>query len=136
MTNQHKETTAHIRNRIRVAGISARCRGFVSCGRSYIQVNVPSYDVEFTEQEQCIIRSIAQVNHLTGSHGLPIDVARMTNPKSFDFEFIVKEKQGDKWVDLTEALTIVSNIKTPSRDDLINSNYINRLKEYFKSKFY
>ena len=44
----HKEMTAHIRSRIKAAGIKARVR-MMSGG---IQVYTPKYGVEFSEEEQ------------------------------------------------------------------------------------
>lgn len=85
MTPRHREVVKHIRKRIRIASIAARCRGFVSCGVQFIQVNVPKADVEFSEAEQLEIRWIAKVNHLTFSRGMEINVNQMTNPKVFDF---------------------------------------------------
>lgn len=83
----HKEMTAHIRKRIKVAGIKARVRLYEACGARWIQVNVPEYDVDFTEEEQRTIRQIAVTNRLTWARGMEIDVEQMTNPKTFDFEY-------------------------------------------------
>lgn len=83
----HKEMTAHLRKRIAVAGIQARVRMQESCGCLVIQVFVPAYEINFTEDEQRTIRQIAVVNGLTWVQGVPIDVERMTDPKQFDFYF-------------------------------------------------
>ena len=77
--------TAHIRRRIQQAGIKARCRYLISNGDVVVQVNVPSYEAEFSEEEQKTIRRIALVNHMTWVRGEPIDEDRMTNPKEFNF---------------------------------------------------
>lgn len=83
MTN--KEMTAHIRRRIKQARIKVRCKGYMSCGNFVIRIDVPAYELEFSEEEQKKIRTIAQVNHLTWVQGMEIDVMRMTNPKEFVF---------------------------------------------------
>jgi len=82
-----KEMAAHIRGRIKAAGINARVRMIESCGSKYIQVNAPTFDARFTDEQQRTIRTIAKVNHLTMVRGGEIDIERMTNPASFDFQF-------------------------------------------------
>jgi len=82
----HKELTAHIRNRIKAAGIKAKVRMIDgNAGAKVIQVNVPEYGMEFSHAEQREIRLIAQVNKLTLVRGMEIDLDRMTDPHSFDF---------------------------------------------------
>ena len=81
----HKEMTAHIRNRIKVAGIKARVRMQDCCGSKVLQVNAPAYGVEFTNEQQQTIRHIAKCNGLTWVRGAEIDVERMTNPHDFNF---------------------------------------------------
>lgn len=81
----HKEITAHIRGRIKHAGIKARVRLYEACGSRFIQIAGITPDAEFTDEQQREIRIIAQVNGLTLSRGMPIDIEQMTNPKQFDF---------------------------------------------------
>jgi len=81
----HKEFTAHIRNRICISGIKARVRMLDVCGSKVIQVNVPSYEIEFTLEEQKRINEIAVNNDLTLVRGLPIVIDQGTNPKAFNF---------------------------------------------------
>jgi hypothetical protein len=78
----HKEMTAHIRNRIKVAGIKAKVK--MQDGYT-ISVDVPAYGIEFTEEDQRTIRHIADCNRLTWVRGLKIDVDQMTNPHEFKF---------------------------------------------------
>lgn len=76
-----KEMTAHLRNRIKAAGIKARVRFL---GRQ-IQVFPVAYGVEFSEADQHTIRFIAKVNKLTRVRGQEIDVDRMTDPHGMEF---------------------------------------------------
>lgn len=85
MTLTHKEMTAHIRKRIKVAGIKANVRMQNSCGSKIIQVNTIEYGVEFSDEDQRTIRQIAKTNRLTWVRGLDIDVNQMTNPYEFNF---------------------------------------------------
>lgn len=81
----HKELTAHIRKRIKVAGIKALCEMQVSCGHKVIAISVPKYDVSFTDDEQRKIRHIAKCNRLTWVRGMEIDIEQMTDPQAFKF---------------------------------------------------
>jgi len=81
----HKELTAHIRNRIKVAGILATCKKYTSCGHNWIRVSVASYEQDFTPCEQSRIKIIAQSNGLTLSRGQEINFYNSTNPKEFHF---------------------------------------------------
>lgn len=81
----HKELTAHIRNRIKVAGIKARVCMQESCGNKVIVVYGTAYEINFTEEEQRTIRLIAKTNRLTWVRGMEIDIERMTDPKCFKF---------------------------------------------------
>ena len=69
----HKELTAHIRNRIKKSGIEARVNMFSACGSNLIQVKTPKFDGEFTPDEIETICTIAKVNGLTFTRGLEID---------------------------------------------------------------
>lgn len=86
----HKELTAHIRNRIKAAGIKAKCKMQEYNGCQVISIDVPEYNAEFSEEEQRQIRLIAKCNKLTFARGMEIDMERMTNPKEFKF-FLTKE---------------------------------------------
>ena len=83
----HKEMTANIRKLIKAAGIKALVRKQEGCGSKVIQVNCPSFGVDFTNDEQKIIREIAVRNNLTWVRGMPIDINQNTNPSVFDFYF-------------------------------------------------
>jgi hypothetical protein len=81
----HKEITAHIRNRIKIAGVKASVSKYTSCGVSFVRVAVPAADVVFSNEEQRKINIIAQVNGMTLSRGLPIIIDQFTNPQQFNF---------------------------------------------------
>jgi hypothetical protein len=74
---------AHIRSRIKHAGIKARVR--VAPGGGSIQVNAPSYEAVFSDEEQREIRLIAKVNGFTWVRGMEIVLEQMTNPSNFNF---------------------------------------------------
>ena len=78
----HKEMTAHIRKRIKIAGIV--CKTKMAAGGNII-VSVPEYGVEFSEEQQRAIRHIAICNKLTWVRAMPINVDQMTNPYDFSF---------------------------------------------------
>lgn len=86
-TMDHKETTKHLRKRIKVAGIKARVAKYDSCGQAWIRVCVPGPEVRFSEDEQRQIRHIAKCNHLTRACRSEIDVERMTDPMDMHFEY-------------------------------------------------
>jgi tellurite resistance protein len=81
----HKELTAHFRNRLKAAGIKARCKMLTYCGERVIRIGVPTSDGRFTDDEQRVIRTIAQVNGLTLVQGMAIDVERMTDTQEATF---------------------------------------------------
>lgn len=82
MTLSHKEMTAHIRKRIKVAGINAKIR--MASGNEIV-ISAPTYDYDFSEDEQRAIRHIAQCNNLTLVRGMRVNVEQMTNPHGFNF---------------------------------------------------
>ena len=84
MNLTHKELTAHLRKRIKVAGIKARVDMMKTCGCEAIRVFVPAFEVTFTEAEQREIAHIAKVNGLTYANGLEIQVDT-AHPQSFHF---------------------------------------------------
>lgn len=77
-----KEMTAHLRSRIKAAGVKARVRFWPN---GQIQVFAPAYGVQFTEEEQRAVRHIAVCNRLTWIRAQPISVEQMTNPDEFSF---------------------------------------------------
>jgi hypothetical protein len=83
----HKETTSHLRARLKHHGIKCCVRMTTACGIAYILVDVPSYDSEFNDDAQRQIRLTAKNIGLTFARGAEIDIERMTNPKAFAFEF-------------------------------------------------
>ena len=77
------QAAAHIRNRIKHAGIPARVR--VAPGGGVVQVIAPAFDVVFSDEDQREIRLIAKCNGFTWVRGLEIDIEQMTNPYEFNF---------------------------------------------------
>ena len=66
-----KEITAHIRNRIKAAGIKARVSMTPGSGVS-IRIDVPKYGMTFSNDETLKIYHIAEVNKLTGAQSSDI----------------------------------------------------------------
>lgn len=86
----HKEMTAHIRNRIKSAGIPANVRMLNYCGVKAIEVSGKTYETLFTEEQCKTIAIIAKSNNLTGALNSVIDIdieAQLTgcNRKCFEF---------------------------------------------------
>ena len=87
-TMTHKEMTAHIRYRVKVAGVKAKVKmAEPQIGDRQIRVACPAYDRPFTDDEQRQIRFIAKVNGLTRARGSEIDVERMTDPMEMVFYY-------------------------------------------------
>jgi hypothetical protein len=82
----HKEMTKHIRKRLAVAKINAKCRMVNVCGVKSIYIDVPNYKADFTKDEQKTICLIARVNGLTGVQKSEI-LNNGTNSKYAYFEF-------------------------------------------------
>lgn len=78
--------TKHIRGRLKAAGIKAKCRCFVACQVQYITVNPPTFEAEFSTEEQKLILNIADCNGLTLARGAAINREQMTYAKSATFE--------------------------------------------------
>ncbi|MEV4127086.1 hypothetical protein [Nocardia sp. NPDC049707] len=79
-----KDTAAAIRAQLKNQGIKARCR--VSPGdKECVQVYTPVFEINFTEDEQRTIRTVAADMGLTKVYGYPIDIERMTDPRQMDF---------------------------------------------------
>jgi len=74
MTMTHKEMTAHIRSRIKSAGIKARVIGQRICGENRITIATPSYEARFTSKELRDIAIIASANRLTMVMGVAINI--------------------------------------------------------------
>jgi hypothetical protein len=91
MTNKngmtHKEMAAHIRARLKASGIKARVNMNTACGIRYIYIDVPEYEVSFSEAEQREALIIASANRLTLANGGEIDINQMTYRKHFCLEF-------------------------------------------------
>lgn len=79
--------TANIRKSIKAAGIKALVRKQEGCGSKVIQVNCPSFGVDFSAEDQRSIRSIAVEAGLTWVQRMEIDVDQNTNPSVFNFYF-------------------------------------------------
>jgi hypothetical protein len=77
------QQTAHIRSRIKHAGIKARVR--IAPGGGALQVVAPAADAKFSADEQRQIQLIAKCNGFTFVRGLEIDLERTTNPHCFSF---------------------------------------------------
>lgn len=69
----HKEMTAHIRKRIKVAKIPARVRLYTACGTRYIAVDRVAHDAAWSAKQAQEICLIAAVNELTSARRTPID---------------------------------------------------------------
>ena len=61
--------TKHIRGRLKAAGVKAKCRCFVACQTQCIVINPPTYEAEFSHEEQRAILQIADCNGLTLARG-------------------------------------------------------------------
>ena len=85
----HAEMTAHIRKRLRAAGIKAHVRKQSDGGGPLIRIEVADRDpdVRFTDEEQREILIIVSANGLTGARGSAIDINRMTYGWGGVFEF-------------------------------------------------
>jgi hypothetical protein len=75
---------AHFRHLLKRDGIKARCRVTPGSSKS-IRIHPVAYGIEFDENTQRDIRTLAVHNRLTSVRGLPIDVERMTNPHGMEF---------------------------------------------------
>lgn len=76
------ERAAVMRDRVKQAGIKARVR--VAPGGGEVQVFPPKYGIEFTDQEQETIATIAVELGYTFVRKQPIDPKRYTNPHGFN----------------------------------------------------
>lgn len=69
----HKEMVAHIRKRIKVAGIKACCKMETFCGEKVVKVYTPTYESRFTSEEIREFTTIAKINRLTAARGMEIN---------------------------------------------------------------
>lgn len=76
------QCAAHFRHLLKRDGIKARCRT-VSSGA--VQIFPVAHGLEFDEDTQRHIRTLAVHNQLTLVRGLPIDVDRMTDSYGMEF---------------------------------------------------
>lgn len=82
-----KAMTAHLRNRIAVAGVKGARVRMAPGSRNVIQVfPAGGVDVMFSEEAQATIATIAEVNGLTFTRGLPIVVRQGNHGPGFTFE--------------------------------------------------
>ncbi len=81
----HKDMTSVIRSEIKASGVKARCRMLNVCGGKAIQVYTIKHGIEFTDDEQQKIKSIAIDRGLTCVRRIPIDFDRNTDPRLFEF---------------------------------------------------
>jgi hypothetical protein len=114
----HKEIVAHIRKRIKAAGISARVTMSDSCGQSVVHVFTTGPDVLFTESEQREIRFIAKCCKLTRAYGAEIDVDRMTDPTGMRFEY-----HADAYADLPEVVGRVAEAEEAAFNKRMEARY-------------
>jgi hypothetical protein len=86
MTNI-KDKVAHLRKRIKVAGIKARVRIAPGHHRDQCQVFPVAYEIEFTKEEQKTIATIAKINKWTLCQGAEIitDPDKFPQPHGYNF---------------------------------------------------
>lgn len=90
MALTHKEMTAHIRKRLKVAGVKARVRMQDFNGHRMIQVSTPAYDKRFSSAQLDQLATIVMANGLTLIRGAKIDpevLVQLTGSTDFNFEF-------------------------------------------------
>jgi len=90
MTMTNKEMTAHIRSRIKAAGIKARVIGRHICGENRITIATQSYDARFNSKELRDIAVIASANRLTMVMGVAINlntIDKLTGANEFVFVY-------------------------------------------------
>ena len=83
----HKETTAHLRARLKHHGIKASVAKYDSCGWMFIRVAGATAEAEFSDEQQRQISLTAKNIGLTFARGMEIEPDRCTNPKEFHFGF-------------------------------------------------
>lgn len=86
----HKELTKHIRGRLKAHKVPARVKMNDFCGTAVVTIVTPSYDYRWSSEELREIGICAQVNRLTLSQGMPIDLAvmvQLTGLTQHNFEF-------------------------------------------------
>ena len=85
----HKEMTAHVRARLRAAGIKSRCSMKEYCGVRAIEVSPLSLEdcSRLTDAQQRELLIIVSGNGLTGARGSSIDTEQMTYAWGGTFEY-------------------------------------------------
>lgn len=85
----HKEMAAHVRSRLRAAGIKSRCSMKEYCSVRAIEVSPVSLENcdQFTDAQQRELLIIVSANVLTGARGSAIDTEQMTYAWGGTFEF-------------------------------------------------
>jgi aerobic-type carbon monoxide dehydrogenase small subunit (CoxS/CutS family) len=87
-TRSHKEITAHIRKRLKAAGIKAKCKMQSYCGSDTVMVAVPAYEARFTSEQIREFVTAAKVNGMTGCRGIELDIeheASLTEKMQWNF---------------------------------------------------
>ena len=74
---------AHFRHLLKRDGIKARCR--VAPGGGGVQIFPVAYGVEFNEDTQRHIRTLAVLNKLTLVRGMAINIEQMTDYHGMEF---------------------------------------------------
>jgi len=74
-----------LREKLKESGIKAKLKVFP--GNMEIIVSTPTYEAEFTPEQQKAIQSMAIAHGLTYAMGTQIDPNRTTNPKSYNLYF-------------------------------------------------
>lgn len=86
----HKEMTKHVRDRLKAHKVPARVKMNDFCGQAVITIVTPSYEYRWTVEQIREIGICAQVNGLTSSRGMPIDlinITQLTGLTQHNFEF-------------------------------------------------
>ena len=73
-TRSHKEVTAHIRKRLKAAGIKSKCKMSTYCGNDTVMVAAPACDARFTSEQIREFVTAAKVNGMTGCRGVELDI--------------------------------------------------------------
>jgi len=83
----HKEMTAHIRHRLAMAGVKAKCKMNDFCGHKMVTIATPTFNSVFTPEAQSLIVGIVLANRLTKIRGLPV-IDNGTHTYGGNFEFV------------------------------------------------
>jgi len=87
----HKEMTAHIRNRLKAQNVPARVKMLDACGVRYVTIVTPTYEFRWNAEQAKAIAICVSVNKLTCARGMAIDIDHVAqvlqNTTQYDFEF-------------------------------------------------